>query len=412
MIRQVCAEKRVALTVADFAALTPVSRDLSGQRFVWRGRTYRLPLLGEHQLCNAAVALETVSALRRRGWRIDEEAVEEGLAGVCWPARMEVMSRHPVFLVDGGHNPQCAQALARSMEDLLPGRKAVFLLGVLRDKDYPAMASHLMPLARSFFCLTPLSDRALPASELAAYLTARGARATAWADPSDAIRAALDEAGEDGVVVACGSLYLVGTIRGLWDGVFRQWLRRRAIRCRDALTPAERRERSRVICRQILDFPAYRRAKTVMLYRATGGEVRLEDLEAANAAAPEPKRFVYPLCVEDRQMLAVAPGEGADAWRSGSFGIAEPVAEKGRTVPPEEIDLVICPCVSFDGHGHRLGMGGGYYDRFLPRCVNATVVAAAFEVQRSPELPVSSRDVPMERVFTERGAEPGEEKRG
>lgn len=401
VIRQVCAKKSVPLTAVDFADLTPIRQNLGGQRFAWRGREYDLSLLGQHQLHNAAVALETVEALRTRGWQIREIAVEEGLQNVSWPARFEVMNRHPVFIVDGGHNPQCAQALSAGIRDLLPGRKVVFLLGVLRDKDYPAMLSYLMPLARSFVCLTPLSDRALPAAELAAYLTGQGAAATAGTDIPAAIRAALDAAGEDGAVVACGSLYLVGAIRGLWDGAYRKWLRSRKIKARDDLTPEERRERSRRICEQILASPEYRRAKTVMLYRHTRGEVQLTGLEKANETAEEKKRFVYPLCVENRQMLAVAPGEGDEAWRTGPFGIAEPDPGRGRVVLPEEIDLVLCPCTSFDGQGHRLGMGGGYYDRFLPRCTHATVAAVAFEAQRHPELPASPWDVPVERVFTE-----------
>lgn len=70
-----------------------------------------------------------------RGWEIGEEAVKKGLASVKWPAWLEVMSQEPLFLIDGGHNPQCAEMLAASLRSLLPEQKAVFLLGVLADKD-------------------------------------------------------------------------------------------------------------------------------------------------------------------------------------------------------------------------------------------------------------------------------------
>ena len=63
-------------------------------------------------------------------------SLAEGLRCVKWPARLEILGRNPLFLLDGGHNPQCAEALTGSLEKLLPGRKVVFLLGVLADKDH------------------------------------------------------------------------------------------------------------------------------------------------------------------------------------------------------------------------------------------------------------------------------------
>jgi len=216
VVRRVCEERRVPLRVADYGAVTPLSETVDGQRFLWKGAEYRLALLGQYQLHNVATVLETVDALRDADWQIDEAAVRAGLASVTWPARMEVMGREPLFLIDGGHNPQCAEALAESLRRLLPGKKAVFLLGVLRDKDYPRMLATVLPLAREFICLTPLSDRALPARELAEYLTAQGAKATAFDDIPGGLRAALAAAGADGAVVAFGSLYLVGAIRGAY----------------------------------------------------------------------------------------------------------------------------------------------------------------------------------------------------
>ena len=222
VVRRVCEEKNVPLRLADFSKIEPVSQTLDGQRFRRNGREYRLALLGAYQLHNVSTVLETVEALRDAGWDIPESAVEQGLASVKWPVRMEVMRRDPLFLIDGGHNPQCAEALAKSLQELLPGKKAVFLLGVLADKDYASMMATLLPLAREFVCLTPLSARALPAAELAKYLTERGAKATAFESIPEGMRAALDAAGGDGAVVAFGSLYLVGAIRGAYQAMAAQ----------------------------------------------------------------------------------------------------------------------------------------------------------------------------------------------
>ena len=222
VVRRVCAERGVPLSCVDFSKLTPLSQDLDGQRFLWNGEAYRLALLGRYQLRNAATVLETVEALRKRGWAIPGEAAKAGLAQVTWPARMEVMCRDPLFLIDGGHNPQCAEALADSLRALLPKKKAVFLLGVLADKDYPRMLAQLTPLAQEFICLTPLSDRALPAEDLAAYLAAQGAKARACSDLEQGLRIAFDAAGKDGAVVAFGSLYLVGAVRGVYQAQQRE----------------------------------------------------------------------------------------------------------------------------------------------------------------------------------------------
>ena len=213
VVEEACRARKVPLRRVDMEKLTLLRSGLDGQDFLWGGEEYHLALLGGHQLHNASAALETVEALRARGWEIPARAVREGLALVRWPARFEIMRRDPLVIVDGGHNPQCAQALSESLRELLPGRRFVFLLGVLADKDYPRMLERITPLAEEFVCLTPLSGRALAAEELAAYLTRRGARASARADIASGVRAALDAAGRDGTVVAFGSLYLVGAIR-------------------------------------------------------------------------------------------------------------------------------------------------------------------------------------------------------
>ena len=96
-------------------------------------------------------------------------------------------------------------------------------------------------------------------------------------------------------------------------------------------------------------------------------------------------------------MQAMIPG----GWKEGFRGIPEPDPVCSEEVAPEEIDLVICPGAAFDRECTRLGMGGGYYDRFLPRCGKAAVILAAFEAQRADRLPREQWDIPMDRVVTE-----------
>ena len=221
VVKAVCAEKKVPLRCVDFARMEPVAETLAGQTFRWDGKEKRVALLGPHQLHNTATVLETVEALRERGWAIPDAAVDAGLANVKWPARLEVLRPKPLFLLDGGHNPQCAEALAAAVEKLLPGQKVVFLLGVLADKDYPQILDIVAPYAKKFICLTPFSDRALPARKLAEFLKARGLEASACgSDVARGIRAAEKAAGRRGAVVAFGSLYLAGHVRGVFQEMY------------------------------------------------------------------------------------------------------------------------------------------------------------------------------------------------
>ena len=157
-------------------------------------------------------------------------------------------------------------------------------------------------------------------------------------------------------------------------------LRKQYIRARESL-PAETRETySLRAAERIVSLPEFRDASTVMLYRAVRGEISMESIPAHPASAG--KRFVYPRCLSGTEIAAMIPA----GWENGPFGIPEPTADSGT---------------AFDEQGTRLGMGGGYYDRFLPRCGKAVRVMAAFEAQRAEELPADDTDAPMDIIVTE-----------
>ena len=215
VVRQVCAERGVPLYGTDFSQIECEHSDLSGQYFRYRGAWFHIGLLGPHQLHNAAVAIDTVRALRDRGWKISDEALHHGLEKAEWPARLEVLSRDPLFILDGGHNPQCAEALAESIDQLLPDKELTFIVGVLADKDYEEIFDILLPYASRVICITPDNDRALTGGDLAELLRGKGADAQVIPDLAEAMRTALDTC-VDGVI-AFGSLYLAGDIRTEWQ---------------------------------------------------------------------------------------------------------------------------------------------------------------------------------------------------
>ncbi len=276
-IAQAASRCETPLIVADFSQLTvgevrsagenaavesdarlPLSGDLV-RCFAYRNRSYRTALLASYQPCNAALAIEAARVLAARGWRIPESAIEAGVAAARWPGRFELMPvvpGRPTIVVDGGHNPQGAQALAASLADVFPGRRCVFVMGVLADKDYAAMVEAVLPQAQAFVTVTPPNPRALSAEDLAECIRAAAAskgvptetavgesalpaqaakpcasdcaldgepssplvvRAAAGYD--DALRTAVALAGPCGLVVAFGSLYAIADIkRGIMPG--------------------------------------------------------------------------------------------------------------------------------------------------------------------------------------------------
>lgn len=214
VIEQKCASLGVELTKADFDSLNSVSVSLEGQTFDWNDySSLSVPLLGTHQLYNAATALTALERLSSRGFNLTEQNIRDGLLTVSWPGRFEVLRREPLFIVDGGHNPQCMEALAKNIRDYLPDTSLTVVTGVLADKDYTAMYGLVAPYIKEFFLVTPPSPRALPASELADKLAVYGKKIKVFSSVRDGVLAAVESAGKDGKILAFGSLYMVGDIK-------------------------------------------------------------------------------------------------------------------------------------------------------------------------------------------------------
>lgn len=219
------AERGAPLTVADFSRLRieeKPTKEHPAWRFAYKGREgLETCLLGAYQPYNAAVALDAVDVLRERGWDIPEKAVREGMSRTRWPGRFEAVSERPLFVVDGGHNPQGARALADTLDAVFPGVRPVFLVGVLEDKDYPEMLEAILPHGSAFVCTEPANPRALPAAKLARAVRWTGQDllgCSACTNPyvaksvAEGVERARQLAGPDGMVVAFGSLYSIGEV--------------------------------------------------------------------------------------------------------------------------------------------------------------------------------------------------------
>lgn len=215
VISEACAKQDIPLYQPDFSKIAVKSQTLAGQKFDYQAReNLKLSLLGTHQLCNAAVVLTVIDCLVARKWHITEEAIYAGLQKTEWPGRLEVLCEEPLFLLDGGHNPQCIQALCRAIQTYLPEQKLLLVTGVLADKDYSAMYEQIMPLTAASLTLTPPNPRAMPAAQLAEYLRRYDKPVTVCDTVYSAVQTAIDMArAQNMAVLACGSLYMAGQIR-------------------------------------------------------------------------------------------------------------------------------------------------------------------------------------------------------
>lgn len=224
-----CTEVGVHLRVADYSEIRDPRASLDGSSFVWAGPRRYVSLIGRHQIYNAAMVLEAVSLLKARGWRISLENVSNGLRQTYWPGRFEVLQREhvpeksgekyiPNVIVDGGHNPQGVTAAVETLREVLPGRKYIYVMGVMADKDIPSIIGIMAADALKVFAVRPENNRnrAMDPGQLAEEIRQCGVDATVCDSVEEGLRQAIDLASSlaDGTPVVClGSLYMYRQVK-------------------------------------------------------------------------------------------------------------------------------------------------------------------------------------------------------
>ncbi|HXN53850.1 MAG TPA: folylpolyglutamate synthase/dihydrofolate synthase family protein [Candidatus Acidoferrum sp.] len=173
-------------------------------------------LAGRFQLQNAINAVAAARTLGARGYRIPENAIEQGIAGAVWPGRLERLQTQPDLYVDGAHNPGAARELTAFWEENFAGRKIVLLYGAVRDKAVDEIAGVLFPHASEVVFTEARTPRAISASQLSEIAAHHAARSSVIADAEQALDYLLSKAAPQDAVFVTGSLYLVGQLRQYW----------------------------------------------------------------------------------------------------------------------------------------------------------------------------------------------------
>lgn len=202
--------------------LPVVSSNIHGSDVTYGGLKIHLPLVGEHQVFNLGLVLCAVEAVRKCGLNVSDEALQEGIASVKMPARFEVLSEKPLFVLDGAHNPGGLKALSNAMDKYLSGKNIICVMGMLKDKDCKNSLKFLEGKIHKLITTTVRDNpRRQTAQELKNTAGVYFENVTAEEDYIKAVNTALEiaENTENSAVLVCGSLYLASDIRFYLDKI-------------------------------------------------------------------------------------------------------------------------------------------------------------------------------------------------
>jgi dihydrofolate synthase/folylpolyglutamate synthase len=180
---------------------------------------YEIPLLGYHQVVNAATAVAALQIMRDLGWKIPQEAVRSGLQSVCWEGRFQLLNRAPAVVVDSAHNVDSARKLRIALDDYFPTRRVVLLFGASDDKDIAGMLDALLPRVSRLVATRSTHPRAAAPERIAALARERGCPAEVSGDPAPALEQALSLVGPEDVLLAAGSLFVAGAVLEEWPAI-------------------------------------------------------------------------------------------------------------------------------------------------------------------------------------------------
>lgn len=214
VFEQVCRQRGASLVFSNFSKIKALGEDEEYQYFSYKnsGR-YALPLYGEHQLKNAATVLEAIDLLRQKGVGISEKAVEQGFKASRWPGRFEILSRDPLFIADGGHNPEGAAAAVETMKKKYPGKQAIILTGMTEGKAVGENLEIIDEIAAGYVIIQSDSKRAVDKQILYELAAGFGKPAETADSITEGIERALELKKPEQAVLAIGSLYYLGDVR-------------------------------------------------------------------------------------------------------------------------------------------------------------------------------------------------------
>lgn len=189
--------------------LTVEKCDHTGSRFVYKGFTYNVSMLGRHQVDNALTAIETLNVLKKQGWeKLSYVNIYDGIKSAEVPSRCQVLRRDkPFIMIDGAHNPDGMRVLSEFVRTV-PKTPKIMICGMKDDKDWQASVKYISGFIDKAICVDGFAPKTVPAEKLA-----EAFRSGEASDMKSSVRKAVSMAGNDGMVLIAGSLYLAAAMQ-------------------------------------------------------------------------------------------------------------------------------------------------------------------------------------------------------
>ncbi len=225
VIKSICKEKNAQYIEARFDNVKIIKSDINSQTYSCKlmDKKYNdleIELIGEHQINNSIVALNTIEYLNKtENLNINEDAIRLGLINTRWPGRIEKIMDKPTFIIDGAHNEDGAKSLARALEKNFNNKKSTLLIGMLEDKDIDGVLDILMPYFDKVITTTPDNPRAIDCEILKEKISKYTDDVISNSNIEEDVKYTFDNAGEDDVIISAGSLYMIGTVRTLVNNI-------------------------------------------------------------------------------------------------------------------------------------------------------------------------------------------------
>lgn len=204
------------IITVDMEQCKVISSSIVGNKFVYRNKEYELSLSGVHQVKNACTALEALTPLKAAGFNIKDTAVKRGLKKAFIPARLELLSREPMIILDGAHNPSGLESLSKSLREYLGDKKIFCIMSMLRDKAVSEALAYLKNTLERVYIVEIDNPRKMNAEDLKAIADKYFNEVEICPDKNSAVQRAVENArASGGAVLVCGSLYLASELRNI-----------------------------------------------------------------------------------------------------------------------------------------------------------------------------------------------------
>jgi dihydrofolate synthase/folylpolyglutamate synthase len=214
VIKTICNERNNVLIIPEQSEIEITKQSIFGMHFIYKKQAYQTSMSGTHQVQNMTTVIEAVNVLKNKGYNITEQNIKDGIKKTVLPARVEVISKNPLVILDGGHNEDGAKAFYNAVKECFDSNKKLFVIaGMMNDKAVEDSLKPLISKADTFVAVTPENPRAMKAEALGEIAKKYCHNCLVCDNANSSIDLIKNQLTEDDMLFVVGSLYLAGEVR-------------------------------------------------------------------------------------------------------------------------------------------------------------------------------------------------------